>query len=133
MTTNKETFPFSTKNHCSVLFYWHSTESHMTTDFYRKCVWSVQPCDLCFQRSWSCQPITAHELPSAGQSIANYGSPLMHTEQCFDQGSTRLGETARPLAQTTEPWPLPSTWSNKCFPQQEAPKSIWPAPAMRKQ
>lgn len=53
MTTNKETFPFSTKKHCSVLFYWHSTNSHLTTDFYRKIS--------------ACQPITAQCWPINSQ------------------------------------------------------------------
>lgn len=69
MTTNKETFPFSTKKHCSLLFYWHSTDSHMTTDSYRKCVisatiWSLLSAYLelsAYHSAWaaSCWPINS--------------------------------------------------------------------------
>ncbi len=89
MTTNKEnSSPSAQKTIADVLFYWHRHWiSHDHWLLQEVCVISATNVICCFQRSWSCQPITAHELPSAGQSIANYGSPLMRTEQCFDQGS----------------------------------------------
>lgn len=57
MTTNKETFPFSTKIHCSVWFYWH-THDH----------WLLQ--EVFDQHSHvisACQPITAQYWPINSQ------------------------------------------------------------------
>lgn len=118
-----------TKFIITLLFYWHRADSRTTPDLDGKCAISAHG----FQHSWICQPITASELPNASQSIANYGLPLKRTEERFDQSSARLSDTACPFTLTAEPWPLRSTWSNKCFPQQEACKSIWPVSAKCKQ